>query len=171
MKRRAVFSIRLIGLLVLLFVEPSLVTTIADPVITSNGPYGGQIYKIVIDPVSPNTLYAAASDGGVFNSTDSGSRWSAVNVGLTNLSVRALAINPATSSTLYAGTYNGGGVFRSTNNGAHWTAAGLADKNILVLIVDPNNVNTVYVGGWTAYTRASTAAGVGPISPAADLPA
>jgi len=114
MKRRAVFSIGLTGLLVLLFVKPGLVTTIAAPVITGNSPYGGQIYKIVIDPVSPNTLYAAASDGGVFKSTDSG---------------------------------------------AHWAAAGLTGKNTLVLIVDPNNVNTIDAErGWTACIRASTAA-------------
>jgi len=46
--------------------------------------------------------------------------WIAVNTGLTNTYVRALAIDPDTPTTLYAGT--GGGVFKSTNGGANWSA-------------------------------------------------
>ena len=40
----------------------------------------------------------------------------------------ALAIDPATPTTLYAGTY-GGGVFKSTNGGGNWSAVntGLTD--------------------------------------------
>ena len=37
------------------------------------------------------------------------------------LLVYALAINPQTPDTLYAGS-QGGGVFKSTNGGASWTA-------------------------------------------------
>ena len=44
----------------------------------------------------------------------------AVNTGLTNTDVLALAIDPATPATLYAGT--GGGVFKSTNGGGEWGA-------------------------------------------------
>jgi photosystem II stability/assembly factor-like uncharacterized protein len=48
----------------------------------------------------------------VFKSTNGGTNWSAVNTGLTNTYVRALAIDPATPATLYAGT-EGGGVFKT----------------------------------------------------------
>ena len=41
---------------------------------------------------------------GVFKSTNGGANWSAANTGLTNTDVRALAIDPATPTTLYAGT-------------------------------------------------------------------
>jgi photosystem II stability/assembly factor-like uncharacterized protein len=57
----------------------------------------------------------------VFKSTNGGANWSAVNTGLTNLYVNALAIDPTNPNTLYAGT-NGGGVFKSTTaarTGAH----------------------------------------------------
>lgn len=37
-------------------------------------------------------------------------------------SVEALAIDPSTPATLFAGTH-GGGVFKSTNRGTSWTAA------------------------------------------------
>ena len=45
----------------------------------------------------------------MFKSTNGGGSWSAVNTGLTNPYVHALAIDPATTGTLYAGTT--GGVF------------------------------------------------------------
>src|SRR5439155_6571717 len=46
-------------------------------------------------------------------------RWT--SNGPTGESVAALAIDPSTPTTLYAGT-KGGGVFKSTNAGGSWTA-------------------------------------------------
>ena len=82
---------------------------------TSNGPEGGPVQALAVDPLTPTTLYAGTFDeagdgGGVFKSTDGGGSWSAINTGLTNPFVRALAVDPLTPTTLYAGT-NGGGVF------------------------------------------------------------
>ena len=56
----------------------------------------------------------------MFKSTNGGANWSAVNTGLTDTEVYALAIDPTTPATLYAGTY--GGVFKSTNGGGDWSA-------------------------------------------------
>src|SRR5437879_12479954 len=89
---------------------------------TSNGPDGGQIVALAIDPVTPATLYAGTDRSGVFKSTDGGESWSAVNTGLPNpKQVSVLAIDPQTSATLYAGTY-GGGVFKSNTSGGRWSA-------------------------------------------------
>ena len=74
---------------------------------TSNGPYGGTVFALAIDPTTPSTLYAGTRGGGVFQSTNSGGSWSAVNTGLSNLSVSALAIDPSAPSRLYAGTWGG----------------------------------------------------------------
>jgi photosystem II stability/assembly factor-like uncharacterized protein len=53
--------------------------------------------------------------------TDAGATWEAANAGLPdNPSITALAIDPRTPSTLYAGT--DGGVFKSTDAGATWEA-------------------------------------------------
>ncbi|MCK7528688.1 MAG: hypothetical protein MZV64_69590 [Ignavibacteriales bacterium] len=67
---------------------------------------------------------------GVFLSTNNGTSWTAVNTGLTNTNVRALAVS---GTNLFAGT-DGGGVFLSTNNGTSWTAVntGLTNTNVYV---------------------------------------
>src|SRR5437870_7111893 len=82
---------------------------------TSNGPEGGWIVALAIDPVTPATLYAGTYLGGVFKSTDGGGSWSAVNIGLPNDSyLSALAVDPQTPTTLYAGTAYG--VVNNTNS-------------------------------------------------------
>src|SRR5262245_10124989 len=87
---------------------------------TSNGPEGGLIQVLAIDPVTPSILYAGTGGSGIFKSTDSGENWSAANTGLSSPIVSAFAIDPATPTTVYAGTL-GGGVFKSTDSGAHWS--------------------------------------------------
>ena len=81
---------------------------------TSNGPEGGVITALAIDPVTPTTLYAAsgtyyaaATGRGVFKSTDGGGSWTRINSGLPPflLNFDALAIDPVTPSTLYAGLW------------------------------------------------------------------
>lgn len=76
---------------------------------TSNGPPGGNVTALAIDPVTPATLYAG-TESGVFKSTDGGGSWSAFNAGLTAPYVYALTVDPVTPAILYAGT-NHGGVF------------------------------------------------------------
>jgi hypothetical protein len=74
--------------------------------------------SIVIDPVTPTTLYAAVEGAGVYQKM-ARSNWVALNSGLSNLFVKALTIK-ADSSVLYAGT-DGGGVFYKTGSG-NWAA-------------------------------------------------
>src|SRR5512147_1718044 len=51
------------------------------------------VYALAIDPSTPSTLYAGTFGGGIFKSTDSGTNWTAMNAGLTNVNVYALAIS------------------------------------------------------------------------------
>jgi photosystem II stability/assembly factor-like uncharacterized protein len=82
----------------------------------------------------------------VFKSTDGGGHWSAVNTGLTITDVVALAIDPATPTTLYAGTF--GGVFKSTDGGTNWSAVntGLTNTYVVALAIDPATPTTLYAG-------------------------
>ena len=62
-------------------------------------------------------------------------------------SVQALAIDPSTPNTLYAGTF-GNGVFKSIDGGASWRQAntGLTDLRVRALAVNPKAPNTLYAG-------------------------
>jgi photosystem II stability/assembly factor-like uncharacterized protein len=119
-----------------------------------------RVNVLVIDPTSSSTLYAGSNDGrfnaifaGVFKSTDGGSTWAAVNTGLTEKHVNALAIDPVTPTTVYVGTGRGG-VFKSTDGGGSWTAINAgwaADQELplrfaFALAIDRSNSGTVYVG-------------------------
>ena len=83
---------------------------------------------------------------GVFKSTNGGESWTAINAGLTNTFVYALAIDPSAPATLYAGTF--GGVFKSTNGGGSWIAVntGLTDTGVFALAIDPSAPATLYAG-------------------------
>ena len=77
-------------------------------------------------------IFAATVGGGVYRSNDNGVNWTAVNNGLSNTFVRALAL--ASDGTIFAGL-QGGGVFFTLNNGTTWTQVngGLGDLNIYAL--------------------------------------
>jgi len=61
--------------------------------------------------------------------------------------IQALAIDPITSTTLYAGT-EVRGVYKSSDSGSTWTAAnnGLTEVNVQALAIDPVNNTTLYAG-------------------------
>lgn len=109
------------------------------------GPEGGNIVAFAMEPTDPRTLYASARDGGVFKSTDGAATWSLASDGLEGRPALALALahDPKTAGTLYAGTSQG--VFRTTNGGARWTAANggsslLADGTIDALVATSSAV-------------------------------
>ena len=125
---------------------------------TSNGPYGGDITAIAVDPSNPATLYAGTGDGrGVFKSTDSGSTW--VTTDLPNPYIRALAISPSSPSILYAAGNNG--VFKSTDSAASWAgpSAGLASTYVTTLAVDPTTPTTLYVGTYAGVFKSTDGGG------------
>ena len=108
------------------------------------------ILTIVFDPTTASTMYVGTGNG-VFRSTDSATTWSPLNnfTGLVNApNVHALAVDPATPATIYAGTF-GSGLFKTTNGGANWSpinnGLGGNDNNFVNSIaIDPFNAATVY---------------------------
>jgi photosystem II stability/assembly factor-like uncharacterized protein len=138
-------SVLLIGLLVLLSVGRHDVVTAGDNVWTTNGPKGGVIWALAIDPETPTTLYAGTF-GGVFKSRDGGGSWSAASTGLPDTGVWSLAIDPETPATLYAGSI--GGVFKSTDGGGNWSPSntGLTSTSVEALVIDPQTPATLYSG-------------------------
>ena len=92
--------------------------------------------------VSGDTIFAA-TDGGVFRSTDNGTTWSAMNSGLTPTRVLAIAVE---GSTVLAG---GGGVHLSTNSGESWTSinTGISGHVHKLEVMSVALSNNVYLAG------------------------
>ena len=111
---------------------------------TATGQTTGLITVLAIDPLATETIYAAVDGGGIVKSTNGGGSWTAINTGLASLSVRTIAIHPASPATIYAGT--GSGIYKTSNGGTSWASfsTGLFDPNVNALVLDPRNPNTIY---------------------------
>jgi photosystem II stability/assembly factor-like uncharacterized protein len=111
-------------------------------------PASGRIRGLAAHPASRSTIYAA-TNGGVFTSSDAGDSWSACGTaGLpaAALNVVSVAVDPA--GTVYAGTE--AGIF-SSSNCASWNALnrGLqvsATALPVAIAVDPVAPNRLYAG-------------------------
>lgn len=113
---------------------------------------GLDVYAMAID--SQNAVYAGTDGSGIFKTWDGGSTWSNENNGLNITSIGAIAFDPRTPGTAYAGlTCWGsgcfaGGVFKTINNGLNWDAIndGLLANNIASLANSPWNPSMLYAG-------------------------
>ncbi|MFA6313692.1 MAG: hypothetical protein WCV99_04870 [Sterolibacterium sp.] len=156
---------------------------------------------VIIDPGDANTLYVSHgifdrepfdsdcanrvfAGVGVLKSGDAGKTWSAINNGLTDLTVGSLRMHPTNSQVLFAATGNiacsgfgtptyFSGVFRTMDGGATWTKV-IAAKDgepFTTVNFSPSNPNTLYAGSpqgfyrsddlgstWTEYRKADTPA-------------
>jgi photosystem II stability/assembly factor-like uncharacterized protein len=74
---------------------------------------------------------------GTFKSSDNGENWTAVNNGLTDLSIASLFVD--SESNLYAGTFYGS-LFKSTDLGINWNQMGPVISKVNDLIVDENDI-------------------------------
>jgi len=113
----------------------SLLTTTASAQWVQTGPYNESILCFAEKGAS---LFAGAFGGGVFLSSNNGASWTAVNNGLSNTFVSALAVS---GNNIFAGTDNG--IFLSTNNGTNWTHKGLNFKLVQTVLV---NGSYIYAG-------------------------
>jgi photosystem II stability/assembly factor-like uncharacterized protein len=82
---------------------------------------------------------------GIYKSANGGGSWNNSGAGLTTPQVLALAIDPSTPATLYAGTNSG--IFKSSDNGANWTLSntGISDLPFVTdLSISPANPSILY---------------------------
>ncbi|HEV7473779.1 MAG TPA: SBBP repeat-containing protein, partial [Pyrinomonadaceae bacterium] len=134
-----------------------------------------QVTALAIDPVNPSTLYAGCfvnSNGDiVFKTTNGGTTWTASSSGLSTMingqpfipNVNALAVDPVTPTTVYAGV-SPGSIFKSTDGGAHWNQSntGFPNTSATAITVNPGNSAIVYAGtaiGGDAFALRLNAAG------------
>ena len=119
---------------------------------------------VVRDPQQQDLLYLGAREyydhkarrlhqGGLYKSTDGGRTWICV---LEDRFVKAVAVNPADSRVIYAGTNDHpfhddsvpAGLLKTSDGGVTWHKEnrGLSLRKILSITVDPRDPSRIYVG-------------------------
>ena len=103
---------------------------------------------VVANPDQPGLIYASGPGLGVIESDDGGETWQAINIGLPNLDVTALALHSFRRATLYAWVHNEG-IYRTEDGGTIWEQVpdqGPADTDVSGLTHStlPGSMNT----GW-----------------------
>lgn len=69
------------------------------------------------------TLFAGTLGAGIYRSSDASDAWQPANHGLSDLTVRGLAVSPAFATDGIVLVATDGGLFLSTDDGATWTQA------------------------------------------------
>lgn len=96
---------------------------------------------------NPAVRYAGTgAAGGIFRSADAGETWQAINRGLTNLFIQAVAVDPAAPGTVFA--LADLAVFRSSDTGDTWEKVNI-DFQVprRTLLADPSTRPTMLYGG------------------------
>ncbi|HEX3248169.1 MAG TPA: Calx-beta domain-containing protein [Pyrinomonadaceae bacterium] len=116
----------------------------------NNGLTARFVTALVIDPLTPTTLYVASLDSfgnasGIYKSIDGGNSWNLRNNGITNTSLRSMAIDPVTPTTLYAGAFNGP-IYKTTDGADNWTPSANTPPPFFPnsLAVDPHTPTRIF---------------------------
>ncbi len=134
------------------------------------GNIGGRTRQLVIDPNTPDTMFAAAVAGGVWKTTDAGASWTPVFDAQANIAVSSLVMDPDNSDVLYAGTgegffnadsVRGAGIFKSVNGGDNWFRLNSTDNSdfffVNDLVVSPGNSDVIYAATRTGVFQSTDA--------------
>jgi photosystem II stability/assembly factor-like uncharacterized protein len=110
------------SLLCLTFAGATLATAAAAAEWRVDGPDFGTVLDLAVDPLAPDTVYAATANGGVFRSDDFGGAWSLPGTDLTGRQLVWIEADPGTPGTVWAGEKNPGepALWRSRDRGGSW---------------------------------------------------
>jgi photosystem II stability/assembly factor-like uncharacterized protein len=146
------------------------VKSLAGKLWESIGPanLSGRVGCLAIDPRFPDTVYAAASGGGVWRTDDGGMAWTPCMQFEVSLTIGGLAVAASCPTIVYAGTgewtgdigtgvdpvTSGIGVYKSHSSGKTWSlCAPIASTLCSVVVVSEVDADIVYVGGERALHR------------------
>jgi photosystem II stability/assembly factor-like uncharacterized protein len=110
------------------------------------------VNALAMDPRHSRILFAA-TETGMFKSTDRGARWRRADQGILGPSVLAVEVNPMRSQVTLAAT--GGVLFRTTDRGSTWVAlTNVIGGSVQALAADPIDGDTIYAasGEWVFKT-------------------
>ena len=145
------------------FAADDAVETIADPAKYSqdwrtNGPPGGDVRSLVVDPNNPDRFYFGTLDGQIYTSFDAGRNWSLLhNFNRPKLFLDAIIVDPRDSQTIYVGGHRHkepGGLFKSTDGGRTWREAReLKNEALHSLTQSVANPNVLIAGTFNGIFR------------------
>jgi len=117
---------------------------------------------LAISKSNPSVLYcgtgATGFSNGIYKTTDAGTTWTLINTGITQvpIAVQALDISPTDPNVAYVCIWDGvatldavDGIYKTTNGGTNWAVSNTGigpNRNVLCVLVNPRNPNTVYCG-------------------------
>ncbi len=116
---------------------------------------GNRIAAVAGVPGDNTTYYVGAASGGVWKTTDSGTRWAPIFDGQSAQAIGALAVSSSDHKIMWAGTGEawvirdsdmmGNGIYKSIDAGQTWQQMGLTETGrIGRIIVHPTNPDIVY---------------------------
>jgi photosystem II stability/assembly factor-like uncharacterized protein len=109
---------------------------------TTGGPYGGAIMGLVLHPVTPTTVYALASNAGVFASFDAAATWEPI---LLDATPYLLVFDAEDPEVMYFG---GGRLLRTEDGGSTWESIlPPGGYGAFYPAAHPITTGVVYVGG------------------------
>ncbi|MGH8147538.1 MAG: WD40/YVTN/BNR-like repeat-containing protein [Rhodanobacteraceae bacterium] len=116
---------------------------------------GGRVSTVTGIPGKPNIYYVGTAGGGLWKTTDNGSKWKDIFKHGNSGSIGAVALSASNPKDIWLGTGEanprndillGRGVYFSPDAGKTWQFKGLADAGMISnIVVDPHNPDVVYV--------------------------
>jgi photosystem II stability/assembly factor-like uncharacterized protein len=110
------------------------------------------IRKLAIDPQSPQMLYGAVQEGGIYKSTDGGSTWQWMNTGITDFTIFDIEVGVVPdrgreTTVFYVATLDSG-VFYSDDGAQKWYERnnGLSSLQVTELNVVKQDADVVFAG-------------------------
>jgi photosystem II stability/assembly factor-like uncharacterized protein len=117
----------------------------------ANGPPGGDVRSLVVDPSNPDRFYLGTLDAQLYTSADAGKSWELLyNFNKPKLFVDHIIVDPRDSKTLYVAAHrhkDAGGFFKSIDGGRKWRESPELKNEALHSLTQADSNPSVLIAG------------------------
>jgi len=117
----------------------------------ANGPPGGDVRSLVVDPSNPDRFYLGTLDAQLYTSADAGKNWELLyNFNKPKLFVDHIIVDPRDSKTLYVAAHRhkeAGGFFKSVDGGHKWRESPELKNEALHSLTQSDSNPSVLIAG------------------------